>query len=95
MDTISVKELMDGVQVLAVFLGSLLAIFSFFHFALVKPIKSFLQREIVANLVDINKSIQENTTRLEENTTKLDDHIANGGHNHGNSLRCSSMATPG
>lgn len=76
MDTISLNDLINGLQVVAVFCGSLLSIFAFFHFALVKPIKTFLQREIVANLVDINKSIQ-------DNTSKLDDHIANGGHYHG------------
>jgi len=80
MDTITLKELVDGVQVLAVFLGSLLSIFAFFHFALVKPIKKFLTNEIVANLVDINNSIQ-------TNTSKLDDHIANGGHYHGDQVQ--------
>lgn len=73
MDAITLKQLIDGVQIVAVFCGSLLSIFAFFHFALVKPIKKFLQNEIVANLVEINKSLQ-------ENTSKLDDHIANGGH---------------
>jgi hypothetical protein len=76
MDAITLKELVDGVQIVAVFCGSLLSIFAFFHFALVKPIKKFLQNEIVANLVEINKSLQ-------DNTSKLDDHIANGGHYHG------------
>lgn len=80
MDTITLKELIDGVQVVAIFCGSVLSIFAFFHFALVKPIKGFLQREIVANLIDINKSIQ-------DNTSKLDDHIANGGHYHGDSIQ--------
>lgn len=79
MATISVQDLMNGIQVLAVFCGSLLSIFAFFHFAVVKPMKTFLRKEIVANLVDINNSLQ-------ENTKKLDDHIANGGHNHGSSL---------
>jgi hypothetical protein len=80
MDAITVQQLVNGVQIVAVFCGSLLSIFAFFHFALVKPIKKFLQNEIVSNLVDINHSIQ-------ENTSKLDDHIANGGHYHGNSLQ--------
>lgn len=73
MSTISLADLVNGLQVVAVFCGSLLSIFAFFHFALVKPMKTFLRREIVENLVDINKSIQ-------DNTSKLDDHIANGGH---------------
>jgi hypothetical protein len=76
MDTISLEDLVNGVQIVAVFCGSILSIFAFFHFALVRPIKSFLQREIVTNLVDINNSIQ-------ENSRKLDDHIANGGHHNG------------
>jgi hypothetical protein len=80
MDAITLKELIDGIQVVAVFCGSLLSIVAFFHFALVRPIKRFLQREVVANLVDINNSIQ-------ANTSKLDDHIANGGHYHGDSLQ--------
>jgi hypothetical protein len=80
MDAITLKELIDGIQVVAVFCGSLLSIVAFFHFALVRPIKRFLQREVVANLVDINNSIQ-------ANTSKLDDHIANGGHYHGDSIQ--------
>lgn len=83
MDTISLEDLVNGMQVVAVFCGSLLSIFAFFHFALVRPIKGFLQREIVANLVDINESIQNNTKEIQENTSKLDEHIANGGHSHG------------
>jgi hypothetical protein len=73
MDAITLKQLIDGIQIVAVFCGSLLSIFAFFHFALVKPIKNFLTKEIVSNLVEINKSLQ-------DNTSKLDDHIANGGH---------------
>jgi hypothetical protein len=80
MDTISLEDLLNGIQVIAVFCGSLLSIVAFFHFALVRPIKRFLQREVVANLVDINNSIQ-------ANTSKLDDHIANGGHYHGNEIQ--------
>jgi hypothetical protein len=80
MDAITLKELLDGIQVVAVFCGSLLSIVAFFHFALVRPIKGFLQREVVSNLVEINKSIQDDMSRL-------DDHIANGGHIHGDSIQ--------
>ena len=76
----TVEELLNGVVYAGTLAGSTVAILAFLHFAVVRPMKSFLRKEIVGSLVEIKDAVEVNTTTVEGLQHKLDDHINNGGH---------------
>jgi hypothetical protein len=78
----TVQELLNGVVYTGALAGAIVAIFGLLHFALVRPIRSFLRREIVGSLVDIKDALEVNTTTVEGLERRLNDHITNGGHLH-------------
>lgn len=78
----TVQELLNGVVYTGTLAGAIVAIFGLLHFALVRPMRSFLRKEIVGSLVDIKDAVELNTTMTESLEHKLEAHIANGGHVH-------------
>lgn len=76
----TVEELLSGVIYTGSLAAALVAILGFLHFALVRPMRNFLRREIGGVLVDIKDAVEVNTTTVQGLEQKLDDHISNGGH---------------
>jgi hypothetical protein len=76
----TVQELLNGVVYTGTLAGAIVAIFGLLHFALVRPMRSFLRKEIVGSLTEIKDAVEFNTTTVEGLNAKLDDHIAHGGH---------------
>jgi len=76
----TIQELLNGVIYSGTLAGALVAILGFLHFAMVRPLRNFLRREVVGGLTDIKDAVEINTTTLENLQGRLDDHISNGGH---------------
>ena len=76
----TIQELLNGVIYTGTLAGACVAIFGLLHFALVRPIRSFLRREVVGGLTDIKDAVELNTTTVEGLEQKLAAHINNGGH---------------
>lgn len=76
----TVQQLVNGVVYAGTVAGALSGIGVFLHFAVVRPVRGFLRREIVANLVEIKAALDGNADTLEGLGRRLDDHIINGGH---------------
>lgn len=76
----TVHELLNGVIYAGVLAGALTGIGTFLHFAAVRPMRSFLRKEIVENLVEIKDAVETNTQVTDDLRYKLEDHINNGGH---------------
>lgn len=78
----TVHQLLNGVIYAGALTGAVSGIGVFAHFAFVRPVRSFLRREIVGSLVDIKDAVERSTTAVSSLETKLEEHIANGGHLH-------------
>ena len=76
----TVQELLNGVIYAGALAAAVASIFGLLHFALVRPMRSFLRKEIVGSLTDIKDAVEFNTNTVEGLNAKLDDHINHGGH---------------
>jgi len=76
----TIHALLNGVIYAGVLAGALTGIGTFLHFAAVRPMRSFLRKEIVGSLVEIREAVETNTRSTDDLARKLEDHIANGGH---------------
>lgn len=80
MTGITVEQVGHGVIYAGTLAAALTGIGAFLHFALVRPMRGFLRKEIVGNLVEIKDALEQNTSETEALKHMLEDHIANGGH---------------
>jgi hypothetical protein len=78
----TVQELLNGVIYTGALAAAIVSILGLLHFGLVRPMRSFLRREIVGSLDDIKNALELNTTTVEGLEGRLNDHITNGGHLH-------------
>lgn len=78
----TIREFLNGVIYTGTVVGALTGIGVFIHFAIVRPMRAFLRKEIVGSLVDIKEAVEHNTKSTDDLSLKLDEHIANGGHAH-------------
>lgn len=72
----TVQELLNGVIYAGALAGALVAILGFLHFALVRPMRGFLRKEIVGSLVDIKDAIELSTSAMETLERRLQEHVA-------------------
>ena len=71
----TIQELLNGVIYAGTLAGALAAILAFLHFAVVRPMRAFLRKEIVGSLVDIKDAIELSTTALEGREHRLQEHV--------------------
>ena len=71
----TIQELLNGVIYAGTLAGALAAILAFLHFAVVRPMRSFLRKEIVGSLVDIKDALEQNTAGMVNLETQLQGHI--------------------
>jgi len=81
----TVHELLNGVIYAGVLAGALTGIGTFLHFAAVRPMRSFLRKEIVGSLVEIREAVEHNTqvaddlkVKVDRLAIELDKHIVTG-----------------
>lgn len=71
----TVHELLNGVIYAGALAGALVAILGFLHFALVRPMRVFLRKEIVGSLVDIRDAVKSSTAAMENLEHQLQAHV--------------------
>lgn len=77
---ITLEQLAHGVIYAGGLAAAITAIGVLLHFCIVRPVRAFVRREIVGELVGIKDALIESTRVAEQVQQKLEDHIANGGH---------------
>jgi hypothetical protein len=75
-----VDDIGDKIIYAGAIAGSLSALGLFAHYAIVRPLRGFLRREIVGNLVEIKTALDRNSKQLGLMKEQLKDHIRKGGH---------------
>lgn len=78
----TVSDFFNGVVYAGGLTTSVVGIFAFAQFVIVKPIRNFLRKEIVANLTSIKAAIEVNTRVTQDLDDRLTQHISNGGHTY-------------
>lgn len=73
-----VHDLLNGVIYAGALAGSLSGIGLFLHFALVRPIRRFLTREITTHLIDIKDSIDQNNDDVQRLRDRFEEHLMKG-----------------
>ena len=71
----TIQELLNGVIYASTLADALAAILAFLHFAVVRPMRAFLRKEIVGSLVDIKDAVQSSTTAMEALEHQLQNHV--------------------
>lgn len=71
----TVEQITNGVVYVGTVAGALSGIGLFLHYAMVRPLRGFLRREIVANLVDISHKLDANTSETQALGQRLTDHL--------------------
>lgn len=91
---VTIEQIGHGVIYAGTLAAALTGIGAFIHFALIRPLRNFLRKEIVNNLVDIKDALEQTSNRLEDHIDQADardnkigelaemfkNHVANGGH---------------
>lgn len=79
---VTIADLIAGVIYTGTLTAALTGIGAFMHFAVVRPMRSFLRKEIVGSLTDIKDAVNNSTQTINDLDARLTQHITNGGHMH-------------
>lgn len=74
----TLAELLNGVVYTGTLAGACVAIGGLAFWVIVRPLRNFLRREIVTELVSIRGSVDSSTKATEALQTQLEQHIADG-----------------
>lgn len=76
----TINQFLNGIIYVGTLVAAVMGIGAFAHFLIIKPIRGFLRKEIVANLVKITEAIELSHKSFAELDSRLSDHIDYGGH---------------
>jgi hypothetical protein len=81
--TMTVAQLLQAIITAGTVAGAISALGVVAHFAIIRPFRKFIRKEIVGNLVEIKDAVGGTarldalTTRLDALATRVDEHLSN------------------